>query len=370
MSNTRDSNKNQLKDFDLNKIERTNKEITENEKTKKNTFYSTFIFTNIYVDVVVYFLISFAIYCTIIMYNQLDLHTTKVKSYSPSYNFPKMEDLYPSIWMFLILIFVHKIFKMISVDFIEKCLSKRYEEIDEITIYKNKVATNIIKLGLYTSSTIIGFYALRESDFFPWSLGGTGEIKNAFIKGFPDYIFFKKSDSFDFYYNFNLAFALFDTYILISYPSQSDFLLMILHHIVTFNLVVFSFLVNLSHVGSIIYFIHYSGDILSMIVRICIHLNIPEKISCYSTFAFLIVFTYTRLFVFGEAIYRTCWFLLNYDYNIYSLYLCSFLWVLMSLNLIWIILISKKVFNYLLTGKVEEIYKFKKSSKTDIKKAK
>lgn len=329
-------------------------------KSFKQSLKSFFIFTNIYVDLVVYGLISFALYCSYLMYKGLNEHNTKLKKFNPSYNFPKQEDLYPAIWMFLILMFIHKIFKVLTIDLIEKNLSKRYDEIDEITIYKNKVATNIIKLGLYTSSTILGFYALRELNFFPWSLGGTGEFKNIFAENFPNYLFFKKTDLFDFYYNYNLAFALFDTYILISYPSQSDFLLMILHHIVTLNLVVFSFLTNFSNIGSIVYFIHYSGDILSMVVRIFIHLNIPEVYSCYLTFAFLFVFSYTRLFVFGDVIYNTFSFVLVHDYSIYSLYLCCFLAVIMTLNIIWIVLITRKVYMYLKTGKVEEIYSFKK----------
>ena len=317
-------------------------------------------------DLVVYSLIIFALYCSFLMYNELEAHTTKLKAFNPSYKFPIKEDIYPAIWMFLIFMFVHKIFKVLTIDTIEKYLSKKYDLIEEKTIYKNKVATNIIKFVLYTSSTILGYYTLRELKFFPWTLGGTGEFKNCFTK-YPDYLFFEKSELFDFYYNFNLAFALFDTYILISYPSQSDFLLMILHHIVTLNLVVFSFLTNLSNVGCVVYFIHYSGDILGMVIRAFIHLEIPQIISCYLTFAFLIIFTYTRLFVFGDVIIRTFGFLLYYDYNIYSLYLCCFIGIIMILNIIWIVLISKKVYNFLLTGKVEEIYKIKKVS--ELKKA-
>jgi len=262
--------------------------------------------------------------------------------------------------MFIILIFAHKIFKVLTIDLIGRHLSKRYDREDEKLIYKNKIATNMIKLFLYTSSSMLGFYALRELDFFPWTLGGTGEFKNVSAKGFPDYLFFKKTELFDFYYNFNLAFAIFDTYILISYPSQSDFLLMILHHIVTVNLVVFSFLTNLSSFGSIVYITHYSSDIIGMVVRITIHLNIPEIYSCYLTFLFLIIFIYNRMFVFGDVIYRTFSFVLVYDYNIYTLYLCIFLGVIMILNIIWILLISKKVVLFFMTGRIEEIYKIKR----------
>ena len=340
----------------------TNKENKNKIKGYKDSFYSFFIFTNIYIDSVVYFLIAFAFYMTILMYNGLEEHNDKLKSFNPTYRFPKSEDLAPSIWIFLILMFVHKIFKVLTIDIIQKYLTKNYDHPDEILIYKNKVATNFIKFILYLSSTILGFYALKELNFFPWSMGGNGEFKILFSKGYPDYLFFEKTKLFDFYYNFNLAFALFDTYILISYPSQSDFLLMILHHMSTLNLVIFSFLTNYSNIGCIVYFIHYSGDILGMIIRMFIHLEIPPIISCYLTFAFLAIFMYTRLFVFGDVIYNTFSFIFNFDYNIYSLYLCCFLSIIMILNLIWIVLISIKVYKFILTGKVEEIYKIKKIS--------
>ena len=348
---------------------KTKPEETKNKpKSLKDSIFSFFIFTNIYVDFVTYFLITFALYCSFLMYTGLESHMKKLQAFNPSFKFPKKEDLYPTIWIFLILIFIHKIFNVLTIDFIEKHLSKRYDEIDEINIYKNKVSTNVIKLFLYFSSSVIGYYALRDLEFFPWTLGGTGEFKNIFTKGFPEYLFFKKTELFNFYYNYNLAFALLDTYILISFPSQTDFLLMILHHIVTVNLVVFSFLTNMSHIGSIVYFTHYSSDILGMVIRILIHLDVSEIYSCYFTFAFLFIFIYNRLFVFGDVIYQTYSFVLFYDYNIYPLYLCGFLAVIMTLNLIWIVLISKKTILFLITGRIEEIYKLKKVGET--KKAK
>jgi hypothetical protein len=333
--------------------------IQSKEKEQK----SNLIFMNIYVDLITYALITGVVYCSYLMFIGLDKHVEKLKSFNPSYDFPSVSRMYPAFYIFIILMVVHQLFKYLTVDKLENILSKNYSQ-DEILIYKNKVSTNIIKLILYSLSTILGYFALKVLSFFPWSLGGNGEYKNVFAKGYPDYLFFEKTKLFDFYYNFNLAFAIFDTYILLTYPLQSDFLFMVLHHIVTFNLVVFSFLTNFSNIGCIVYFIHYSADILSQVVRIGVHLNIPGIICCYMTMGFLVVFVYTRLFVFGDLIYHTFSFVLYKDFSIYSLYLCCFLGVLMSLNIIWIVLISKKVVNFLLTGKVEEIYKIKKTEQS------
>jgi len=345
---------NKLSDFQENKLLKDVKE--ESQK-------SNFIFINVYVDMVTYLLILSVSYCSYLMYKDLDNHVSKVRAFNPKYNFPTVADMSSTLYMTIALYLIHKIFKFLAVEKLEKCLSKKYSK-EEISIYKNKVATNIIKFLLYSSSTILGYYALKDLSFYPWSLGGKGQYKSVFSAGYPDYLFFEKTDLFDFYYNFNLAFALFDTYILLTYPLQSDFLLMVLHHLVTFNLIVFSYLTNLSNIGCIVYIVHYSGDILSMLVRICIHLDIPGAICCYLSIVFLVIFIYTRLFVFGDVLYHTYSFVLVKDFNIYTLYMCCFLGVLMMLNIIWITLISKKVINYLFTGKVEEIYKIKSSQET------
>ena len=338
-----------------------NQTITKEKEKQKQK--SNLIFINYYVDLITYALIIGVVYCSYLMLIGLDKHVDKLKSYNPDYPFPSVSSMLSAFYILIVLMVVHHFFKYLTVDRLEKFLSRNYSQ-EEILIYKNKVSTNIIKLILYTFSTIFGYYALKDLSFFPWSLGGNGEYKSVFAKGYPDFLFFDKTNLFDFYYNFNLAFAIFDTYILLTYPLQSDFLFMVLHHLVTFNLVVFSFLTNYSNIGCVVYFIHYSGDILSQLVRICIHLNIPGIICCYLTMGFLAVFVYTRLFVFGDLIYHTFSSILYEDFSIYSRYLCCFLGVLMMLNIIWIFLISKKVLNFLLTGKVEEIYKLKKTEQS------
>lgn len=340
-----------------------NSDFNNENQAEKKEQKSNLIFINIYVDLITYGLITGVVYCSYLMLIGLDKHVNKLKSFNAAYDFPSVSNMHSAFYIFVILMIVHQLFKYLTVDKLEKFLSKRYST-EEILIYKNKVSTNIIKLILYLSSTILGYYALKDLSFFPWYLGGSGEYKSMFAKGYPDYLFFEKTILFDFYYNFNLAFAIFDTYILLTYPLQSDFLLMVLHHLVTFNLVVFSFLTNFSNIGCVVYFIHYSGDILSQMVRICIHLNIPGVICCYLTMVFLAVFIYTRLFVFGDLIYHTFSFVLFKDFSIYSLYLCCFLGVLMMLNIIWIVLISKKVINFIFTGKVEEIYKIKNTEQS------
>ncbi len=336
-------------------------ETQSKESTEKFFLNEKYWFTNLFGDLISYFLIFVVILGSLHMYNSLDELMFEIKQANTTYKYPIYSDLLPSILYTVILIVGHEVFQRLFSDKMEQHLHPRYfEDKNEsylIEIYRKKVATNIYKFAFYLCSTLFGFYVLKNLEFFPWSLLGQGEFKNLF-KPYPEVFYFEKPENFDFYYNLNLSFALFDGYLLLSNPLQSDFLLMILHHLATYSLITFSFVSNLSNIGSIVYYSHYLGDVFSYIVRVGIHLNVPDYFTFVTTFIFLIVFSYTRLFVFGDIIYQI-YYGLNYKWTIIERNLTGFLCVLMILNVLWIVLITKKLLKYCFTGNIEEIYKFK-----------
>ena len=318
------------------------------------------IFMNWWVDLISYILISTVVIGSYNVYLVIDDRIADLKLLNPSYSFPKYSDLLPAIYYLITLIIFHKLFLIFTTESIKKNLTPKYLDTgSEITaeIYKKKVSTTIYKGFFFLFSTIFGYCIMRNFKFFPKTLFGDGHIKNLFELGYPDVFYFSKPNYFDMYYNLNLAFALFDGWILITNPFQSDFLFMILHHLITYSLIIFSYASNYSSVGAIIYFIHYSGDIFSCIVRSVIHLNVSERIPFVSTFVFLVVFTYTRVYVFGDVIYQ----FINtyYKWNAIEFCLGFFVIILMMLNILWIVLISIKFIRYCFTGNIEEIYKIK-----------
>lgn len=336
-------------------------ETSENQKLESRYFkHDKYIFANIWADLVSYILILTVVGGSWYMYTNLDLIMYEIKEGNREYAFPTYTQLIPSLYYLSFLIIGHEIFRFFLAEKMEKHLTHRYKNEDPILIeiYKKKVATNIYKFLFYFLSTVFGFIVLKDLDFFPWSMLGNGEFKNLFIKGYPDLFYFEKPENFDFYYNLNLSFALFDGYLLITNPLQSDFLFMALHHLSTYSLIIFSFVSNFSHVGSIVYFSHYLGDVFSYIVRVCVHLNISDFYTAFSTFVFLVIFSYTRLFVFGDVIYQI-YVGLDYTWTSIETNLVAFLLIIMLLNILWIVLITKKFIKYCCTGNIEEIYKFK-----------
>jgi len=320
-----------------------------------------YIFTNLWVDLITYLLIGTVIFGSYIMYFKIDDRISALKSENQEYIFPSYSELLHGIYYFMFLVLLHKFFLFFSINIVEKNLTPKYFVKGEeylAEIYKKKVSTAIFKGFFFVFSTIFGYYVMKDLNFLPSSLFGNGQFSKLFDSGYPEIFFFQKPQHFDLYYKINFAFALFDGYVLISNPLQSDFLIMVLHHLVTYSLIVFSFISNYSHVGAVVYYIHYFGDIFSCIVRSVIHLNTSDKVMFISTFVFLVVFSYTRLYVYGDVIYQVI--KSSYEWNIIEYALCSFLNILMLLNVLWVVLITKKFIKYCLTGNIEEIYKIKK----------
>jgi hypothetical protein len=337
------------------------------EKKNENQYFSSekYTFLNPIVDVFTYILILVVFFGSFHMYNKLDSLLLEIKNNNRDYYFVSYIDLLPSVWILALMIFGHEVFRYLFSEKIAKHLNPKYfieKDQDLVEIYKKKVSSNIYKFIFYLISTIFGFYVLKDLTFFPSSLLGKGEFKNLFIDGYPKLFYFEKPEYFDMYYNFNLSFALFDGYLLITNPLQSDFLIMVLHHISTYSLITFSFLSNLSNIGCIVYYLFYLGDVFSYIVRVAVHLNCSEFYPFISTFVFLLVFCYTRLFVYGDVLFQI-YYGLNYTWTIIESNLVGFLCILMILNIMWIVLISKKFIKYCLTGNIEEIYKFKVKKK-------
>jgi hypothetical protein len=335
-------------------------------KSSSITKESPYIFTNIWVDGISYLFILFVVGGSVYMYDYMDdMLIVNAKEINRPHKFPNYEDLLPSVGFFIIMIIFHKIFKSLTLSFAEKILHPRYAEEGEemVEIHKHKLCTYAYKFIFYLLSTIFGFYVLKGLNFFPWSLLGSGEYKDLFEGGHSNIFTFQKPEYFDLYYNLNLSFALFDGWVLISNPLQSDFLLMVLHHLSTYSLVIFSFVSNYSGIGCIVYYLHYLGDVFSYIVRVSIHMDVKEIAPFLSTLIFLLVFTYTRIFVFGDVLYQNIYGMTG-PWTPLEWSLMSFLFIIMILNVLWIVLISRKFIKYCMTGNIEEIYKFKIKNKT------
>lgn len=320
-------------------------------------------FMNPTMDLVGYSLVAGTLVGSGLLYSTLDEFFASHKQANPSYQFPTMTELIPgTLLYFLLIMLTYYGISFFLKDFCVKLMDAkllREADTETLEINKIKICTTFFKAMFYFSSSLFGYLAFRNEDYFPASLGGSGQYSNIFAKGYPDYFYFERSVLFNNYYQFNLAFVLFDNFILLTHALQSDFLFMLVHHISTLSLILFSFVTNYSKCGLVIYFLHYVSDILTYGTRITLHCNFPDIAKCLSAVLLLVTFIYTRIYVFGQL--QLDYY---YDSNIkftaveYSLVTLKF--ALFTLHVLWSFMIFKKILNFVISKDVADIYKIKK----------
>ena len=267
---------------------------------------------------------------------------------NPSYEFSKYSD-------FLIcipIIIIFSLFKYYTQKFLvkicEKCMKKSYRfptnnkdrQLGEK--YRYKLPIHAFKGTMYTLLSISGYCILKDLNYFPKSLLGKGWLPNMFIKGYPNSFYLEKPPLFGFYYMFCLSYFSCDLiWLLFINDHQTDFINMLLHHICTISLIIFSHLVNYSNVGSIVLFLHVVTDIFVHLTRFLIQTDVPEIFKNASGIALVFSFLYIRVYVLGDIIY------VLYHYitwkGVIDWFLLIFLSIIYIMHINWAILLVQKM---------------------------
>ena len=138
---------------------------------------------------------------------------------------------------------------------------------------------------------------------------------------------------------------------------QTDFINMLLHHICTISLIVFSHLVHYSNVGSIVLILHMESDIFVHITRFFLQTDVPEIIKDVSGLILVFNFLYTRIYVLGDIIY------VLYMYvtwkGIIDWFLLIFLSIIYIMHINWAIMLLQKMFALFMGTKLNDTRDFK-----------
>ncbi len=315
--------------------EKINSKGTEENKEKEGIFWNSFWFVCILLSIV---LISISCFF-------INDFNNDIRKYNLKYRWPELTDLIPSLYL-LPMIICYKLFiEYLSKDFVEYCLSKKYKhpKLKELKDkYRLKLSRHLYKITFYTGITIFGYYVLKDLPYFPKSMGGKGYMPAMFLPGFPNSYFHEKPPLFDFYYNLSLAYFVCDfIFLFISEKKQSDFINMLLHHICTISLIIFSHLVNYSNVGSIVLFLHLESDIFVHLTRFLLQTDAPEIIKDISGIVLVFNFLYVRVYVLGDIIY------VLYNYitwkGVVDSFLLIFLSIIYLMHINWAIMLVQKM---------------------------
>ena len=165
-------------------------------------------------------------------------------------------------------------------------------------------------------------------------MGGRGSTPAMFLPGFPQSYFHEKPPLFNFYYNLSLAYFVCDFIFLFISERQSDFINMLLHHICTISLIIFSFITNYSNIGSLVIFCHMESDILLHATRFLLQTDQSILLITIVGVIFVSNFIYMRQFVFGEMIY-TIYKYVTWKWGIITHMLWLFLVILYIMHVRW-----------------------------------
>jgi ceramide synthetase len=287
----------------------------------------------------------------------------KLISLNPSYEFSKYSDFIICIPLALIINMTQHYMPKLLKNFIEKVMKKAYRfpknekdrQLGEK--YRIRLPIHVFKGSMYIFFTLFGYYVLKDINYFPKSLLGKGWLPNMFIKGYLDSFYLEKPPYFDFYYMFCLSFFISDLIGLFREDKQTDFINMLLHHVCTISLIVFSHLVHYSNVGSIVLFLHMESDVFVHVTRFFLQTDAPEIIKDVSGLFLVFNFIYTRTFVLGDIIY------VLYMYvtwkGVIDWFLLIFLTLIFIMNFNWALMLLQKMFALFMGTKLNDTRDFK-----------
>ena len=272
----------------------------------------------------------------------------KLMALNPSYKFPQYTDFLICIPFIILISSIKFFFQKFFKKPIERVMKKSYrfpqnEKDRELgKKYRIKLPSHAYKFTIYFTLTIVGYIILKDLNYFPKSLLGKGWLPNMLINGYPNSFYHHKPPFFDIYYMFCLSYFASDFIWLLLEDKQTDFINMLLHHVCTVSLIVFSHLVNYSNVGSIVLFLHMETDVFVHMTRFLLQTDFPEVIKNISGVSLVFDFLYVRVYVFGDII-RVLYVYITWKGVIdwFLIIFCSFIY-LMHIN--WAIMLLQKMF--------------------------
>ena len=134
-------------------------------------------------------------------------------------------------------------------------------------------------------------------------LGGSGSLDVLY----NDWPMWKKPAYFDIWCATTMGYHLEAFFFQLSGNKRNDFVEMMLHHVVTVSLIVFTIMVNTTDGGMIVLFVHHIGDVFISVARILVDVHTKSSVVAFLTM--MVVWAYTRLYAYPFVVYR------SYDYD-------------------------------------------------------
>uniref|UniRef100_K3X972 TLC domain-containing protein n=1 Tax=Globisporangium ultimum (strain ATCC 200006 / CBS 805.95 / DAOM BR144) TaxID=431595 RepID=K3X972_GLOUD len=217
-----------------------------------------------------------------------------------------------------------------------------------------RFTTVLFKFIYFVGITYAGYYTMGHEEWFPKSLGGSGDMTKAY------YLFNEApSAGLKTYFLVQLGYHFHSlVYMVALSPIRNDFIEMLVHHVTTIILIGCAFIANYTPSGATVAFVHDIGDVTGYAIKTIVDTgSTPLTIVMYVVL--LVSWAYTRLYVFPtELIYNAVFVLpkLTPDIPLLMLHPVNFmLTMLLGLHIYWYGLFLVMGYNLITKGVKEDI---------------
>lgn len=276
-----------------------------------------------------------------------------LKAGNPAYAWPPYIDFAKSLLISGLLLIslsvFHRLFRQTS----ERLISDKYKGLDR-EFRRVKLVDCVFKCSFYVLICAYGYSVVKDTDFLPLTLGGSGHSANMF-NGYP-YQEFSAYEDLKWYLTIQLGYRIFSLLQHMFNKARNDYIDMLLHHLMTVALIGLAYFMNYVAISVLVLLVHDLSDIFGYFVRIFIDTKY-KNLTLISYVGLLIGWLYFRLIVFPFEIIRFGLYLnpIICDLNGYLL-LGVMLHCLIILHVYWYYLFIQMGLKFLNTKSVQDTY--------------
>jgi ceramide synthetase len=255
--------------------------------------------------------------------------------------------LYAAIAMSVVRIIWRKVAYQAAIDWI---LKEKYTG-DVRSMKAEKFASTTFKGAYFLCAAAFGFRQILAADYAPPALGGSGSTKYLWL----DWENQTVTEEQKLYHLISLAYHV-QSLVFHLFQTRNDFVEMLLHHLTTILLCVFSYMSNYIRFAHLVYFTHDVGDIFIYGAKIFVDtpLKVPT-VACYV--GMLVSCGYLRLYILPFFLIWTA----AYESQLGGVgdsgrYIgCGLLCFLQVLHCYWYVLFINMGIKLVSTGKAEDL---------------
>ena len=244
---------------------------------------------------------------------------------------------------------VHYVVKKILLPLADKLVKHKQSWSDEVRhARKERWCASVFKLVYFICITIFGWHCLKDMDWMPAEMAGSGSLDKLATPGSVPV-----PQAAHTYYTIASAYHLSETIFQLAFEfHRPDFYEMIMHHCATNWLLAFSLIAGYHRHGTLVLFLHDASDIPAYLTKLTV--DTTADVSCAIAFAnVLLSWGYLRLYVFPLIIYRSIYICSPQTHPGYHMFIGMKL-ALVGLHLYWYRLFLHMGYRFLATGQQED----------------